>query len=57
MSTIRHMTRHPFVPSDFVTTDTEGRIIEHLLIETFPVSYWIDHAALLVMITEIEFTD
>jgi hypothetical protein len=57
LETVARMARHPFVPSDFSTTDADGRIIEHLLVEKFAVSYWVDHAARLVMITEIEFAD
>lgn len=57
MAALANMARHPFVPGDFVTTDASGRVIEHLLVEKYAVSFWIDHAARLVMIAEIEFTD
>jgi hypothetical protein len=33
METVANMARHPFVPSDFSTTDAKGRVIEHLLVE------------------------
>jgi hypothetical protein len=57
METVAQMARHPFVPRDFSTTDAAGRVIEHLLVEKFAVSYWVDHVARLVMITEIEFAE
>ncbi len=57
MQGIKSVAQHPFVPSDFSTTDTEGRTVEHRLIDAFVFSYWVDHAARHVMITEIEFTD
>lgn len=39
--------------SDCRTTDAKGRIVEHLLIDEFLFSYWIDHASSEVQIIEI----
>lgn len=57
LESIAKMAQHPFVPSDFVTIDADGRTIDHLLIGDLAVSYWIDHSTRLVMITEIEYSD
>ena len=38
---------------DYQTTDAKGRPIEHLLLEEFLFTYWIDHASKEVQITEI----
>ena len=48
------LARHPFLESDYRLVDVDGRSIEHLLIDGFVFSYWIDHSLKLVMITEIE---
>lgn len=48
------LARYPFLESDYQIIATTGRTIDHILIDGFVISYWIDHAAKLVMITEIE---
>ena len=48
------LARYPFLESDYRLVDTDGRTIEHLLDDGVVFSYWVDHAARLVMITEIE---
>ena len=48
------LARYPFLESDYQLVESDGRTVEHLLIEGVVFSYWVDHAARLVMITEIE---
>jgi hypothetical protein len=48
------LARYPFIESDYTVVDTDGRAVEHLLIEGFVFSCWVDHAVQLVMITEID---
>lgn len=48
------LARHPFLESDYRLIDVDGRPIEHMLIDGFVFSYWLDHSLKLVMITEIE---
>lgn len=50
----RQLADHPFVRSDYVLPDDSGRPIEHLLMGDFVFSYWLDHAAREVRITDIE---
>lgn len=47
------ITASPERISDYQTTDAIGRPIENLLLEEFLFTYWIDHAAKEVQITEI----
>ena len=51
------LARDPFLESDYRITDAGGRIIDHLLVDGVVFSYWTDHLAKLVMITEIENAD
>jgi len=44
----------PFLVPDFRRPDEDGREISHLLVDGFLFSYWVDHAARLVMIVDIE---
>ncbi len=48
------LAKDPFLESDYALKDAEGRSIEHLLVDGFVFSYWVDHAAKLVMIIELE---
>jgi hypothetical protein len=48
------LARDPFLESDYRIADTTGRMLDHLLIDGVVFSYWVDHPARLVMITEIE---
>ena len=45
--------RHPFEIGDYPTMDAVGRKIENLLLEGFLFSFWVDHAAREVRISEI----
>jgi len=44
---------HPLQISDYQTTDAAGRLIENLLLDAYLFTYWVDHAAREVRITEI----
>jgi len=44
----------PFVVPDFRSKDDDGREICHLLIDDYLFEYWVDDAARLVMIVDIE---
>jgi hypothetical protein len=48
------LARYPFIESDYRLTDADGRTVDHLLVDGVVYSYWVDHAAKLVMIAEIE---
>ena len=48
------LARYPFLESDYRLVDTDGRTVDHLLVEGIVFSYWVDHSSKLVMITEIE---
>jgi hypothetical protein len=50
----RQLAANPFVRSDYAIPDTAGQMQEHLLIEDFVFTYWIDHAMREVRITDIE---
>lgn len=54
MNRARELANDPFLVSDYRLTDAEGRMIDHLLVEGVVFSYWVDHPAKLVMVTEIE---
>jgi len=45
---------NPFVRSDYAVVDESGREQEHLLIEGFVYTYWLDHAVRELRITDIE---
>ncbi len=48
------LARNPFLQSDYVITDTDGRKVEHLLVEEFVITYCVDHGQALVMMSELE---
>ena len=48
------LARFPFFESDYRLADADGRMVDHLLVDGVVYSYWVDHAAKLVMIAEIE---
>ena len=54
MRLARQLAEHPFIRSDYALADESGRMIEHLLLEDFVFSYWIDHAVRELRIVEIE---
>jgi hypothetical protein len=45
---------NPFVRSDYSVKDTDGRDIEHIIIDGFLIAYWADHAVCKVMIVEVD---
>lgn len=53
MQRARELAAHPFLTSDYVEQDPDGRAIEHLVTEDFVFAYWVDHATRSVFITEI----
>jgi hypothetical protein len=57
MSRAYQLARYPFVESDYRLTDADGREMDHLLVDGFVFTYWVDHAKRLVMISEIEHAD
>ena len=50
----RELAADPFLLPDIRRSDDEGREIGDILIGDFLFSYWVDHAAKVVMITEVE---
>ena len=48
------LARYPFLESDYRLADTDGRMVDHLLVDGILYSYWVDHRSRLVMIVEIE---
>jgi hypothetical protein len=50
----RQLAAHPRVRSDYSLPDESGREIEHLMIENFVFSYWLDHAVREIRITDID---
>lgn len=45
---------NPFVRSDYAVADDSGREQEHLLVEDFVFTYWLDHAGRELRVTDIE---
>ena len=43
----------PFKIGDYTTVDAVGRAVENLLLEGYLFTYWVDHAAREVRISEI----
>jgi hypothetical protein len=54
MNRAYELARYPFLESDYRLTDSEGRPVEHLLVDGVVFAYWVDHTLKLVMISEIE---
>lgn len=50
----RELAADPFLKPDFRGRDDEGRNISHVLVDGFVFTFWVDHAAKAVMITEID---
>ena len=44
----------PFLVPDFTSSDAEGRVIAHLLLDDFLFDYWVDHAVRTVLIVGID---
>jgi hypothetical protein len=53
----RTLAKNPFLVSDFTVNDAAGRPIDHLLVEGFILTYYVDHASRSVFISEIETAD
>jgi hypothetical protein len=51
------LARYPFIESDYSVVDEDGHIVDHLLVDGYVFSYWVDHALRIVMITEIDDAD
>lgn len=54
MDRTHELARQPFLVSDYFVHDADGHMIEHLLVDGFLIAYWVDHAAKLVMIVEVD---
>lgn len=54
IQTCNQPARNPFLESDYRFKDSDGRYIEHLMIEGFIIAYWVDHAVCQVMIVEVD---
>lgn len=50
----RELAADPSLIPDYWTTDADGRTICHLMVDGFILTYWVDHASDLVMITEVD---
>lgn len=50
----QRLAEQPFVRPDYSIADEGGRELDHLLVEDFVFSYWLDHAARELRIVEIE---
>lgn len=48
------LARYPHLTSDYIVMDSDQRPIDHMLIDGFVFSYWIDHASSTVVFTEID---
>jgi len=48
------LARHPFVRSDYTIPDESGRPMDHLMIEDYVFTYWVDHGSFEVRITDID---
>lgn len=57
MARAYQLARYPLLESDYHLPDADGREIEHLLVDGFMFTYWVDHAVKLVIIAEIEIAD
>ena len=44
----------PAQPGDYATSDETGRVVQHILLGEFLISYWSDHAAREMRIVEID---
>jgi hypothetical protein len=54
MDRAHELARYPFIESDYSIVDEEGHVVDHLLVDGFVFSFWIDHAVRIVKITEID---
>lgn len=43
----------PFIKSDYVIKDSDGREVQHRQMEGFVIAYWVDHPVCKVMIVEV----
>jgi hypothetical protein len=54
LSLCHQLSNNPFVKPDYSIKDSDGRDIGHVLIESFIISYWVDHAVCKVMVVEVD---
>ena len=52
MDRAHELARYPFIESDYSIVDEDCQVVDHLLVDGFVFSYWIDHAVRIEMITE-----
>ena len=50
----KQLAKQPFVRSDYTLPDDEGRPLEHLLVEDYVFTYWIDHGAREIRIVDLD---
>ena len=54
LSICNQLASNPFIKSDYSVRDSDGRDIEHILVEGFVIAYWVDHPVRKVMVVEID---
>lgn len=54
VDTCNQLAANPFIDSDYRLKDSDGREIEHILVEGFVIAYWVDHSICKVMIVEVD---
>ena len=54
VDTCTRLVRHPFITSDYVVKDANGREIEHLMLDGSIIAYWVDVPVKLVMIVDVD---
>lgn len=50
----KQLAAQPHVRTDYSLPDESGRPIEHLMIDDYVFSYWLDHAVLEIRIVDID---
>jgi hypothetical protein len=50
----KQLAAHPQIRSDYALPDETGRTIDHLMIEDYVFTYWLDHAEHEVRIIDID---
>jgi len=50
----KQLAAQPHVRTDYSLPDESGRPIEHLMIDNYVFSYWLDHAVLEIRIVDID---
>ena len=57
MDRLRQLAVNPGVEPDYIETDEAGRKISQICEVDFVISYWVDPAVKLVMVTELHWLD